>query len=212
MPFRKSLRTTLAILCLACFSTLTAFAQAPCALLPPSDPPPPCIPPLTGQERVRYYLHSTIGVEALVSRAATAGLAHARNDPSAWEQGMAGFGQRFAHRTGKNLIDQTVRLGVESALGLDSRYYTSPRRGFGTRIGHVFRTTLLARTADGGETLAVGRIAGAFSGGLISRTWQPPGHDSIGDGLQSGALSFGYDFATHAFEEFFPALRKHLPF
>jgi hypothetical protein len=125
---------------------------------------------------------------------------------------MAGYGRRFAHRTGKNIVDNTIRLGIESALGLDSRYYPSPRRDFGSRVGHVFRTTLLARTREGNETLAVGRITGAIGGGLISRRWQPEGHRSIRQGFESGALSYSFDFASHTFEEFWPDLRKHLPF
>jgi hypothetical protein len=210
---RKALLKLSARLCLAFSLSVPAFAQAPpCALLPPSDQPVACLPPLTRSERLRYYLRSTVGPEALLSRAATAGIAQARNSPSAWEQGMAGYGRRFAHRTGKHIVDSTIRLGVESALGLDSRYYLSPHRNFSSRVGHVFRTTLLARTRQGNETLSVGRIAGAFGGGLISRQWQPEGHRSIRQGFESGALSFGYDFASHAFEEFFPALLKRLPF
>ena len=208
----KSLRTTLAVFCLAAFLTLPAFAQAPCALLPVSNPPPPCLPPLTAGERLKDYAHPTIGPEALLGRAVTSGIAQARNHPSAWEQGMAGYGRRYAHRTGQSIVNNTVRLGVESAFGLDSRYYPSPRREFGSRIAHVVRTTFLARTKEGNETLAVGRIAGAFSGGLISRQWNPEGHRSIRDGFQSGAISFGTDFASHAFTEFWPDIRKHLPF
>ena len=217
MIHHTSFRTSLALLCLACSLTLPAFAQTPpCALLPPSatsaDGSAPCLPPLTAEERLKHYAHSTVGPEALLGMAATAGIAHARNHPSAWEQGMAGYGRRYAHRLGKAVVANTVRLGVEAALGEDSRYYPSPRRDFGSRIAHIFRATLLARTRDGGETLAVGRIAGAFTGGMISRTWQPAGHDSFGDGLQSGAISFSNDFAASAFSEFWPDLRKHLPF
>lgn len=213
MTHCKSLRTVLVFLLLACSLVPAVFAQAPpCALLPPSDPPQPCLPPLMSRERIKDYLHSTVGPGALLSRAAAAGIAQARNSPSAWEQGMAGYGRRFASRTGQSIFENAVRLGVESALGEDSRYYPSPRKDPGSRIAHIFRTTLLARTREGGETLAVGRLAGAFSSGLVSRSWQPTGHRGIGEGLESGAISYGLDFASHAFDEFWPDLRKHLPF
>ena len=207
-----SFRTSLALLCLVCSLTLSAFAQAPCALLPPSDPPAVCLPPLTRSERLKDYLHTIVYPDALLGAAAASGIAQARNHAAAWEQGMAGYGRRFASRVGKNVVNSTVRLGVELALGEDSRYYPSPRRGTGSRISHVFRTTLLARNADGHETLAIGRLTGAFSGGLISRAWHPESQDSFRQGFQSGAISYGFDFASHAFEEFWPDLRKHLPF
>ena len=209
---RKSLCMALALLGLACSLALPASAQSPCALLPPSDPPPPCLPPLTRSERLQDYLHTIVYPEALLGTAAASGIAQARNHPSAWEQGMAGYGRRFASRVGKNAVNSTVRLGVELALGEDSRYYPSPRRDTGSRIAHVFRATLLARQRDGSETLAVGRLTGAFSGGLLSRAWQPPSQDSIRQGIQSGAISYGFDFVSHTFEEFWPDLRKHLPF
>ena len=212
MIHRKLLRRTLGLLCLACSLPVLAFAQAPCALLPPTNPPSPCLPPLTRGERLKNYLHSTIGLETLLSKVATSGIANVRNHPSAWDYGMEGYGLRYAHRFAKSVVSNTVRLGVESAFGEDSRYYPSPSRGAGSRMAHVFRTTFLTRTSDGGETLAVGRIAGAFSGGLISRSWQPEGHASIRQSFQSGAISYGFDFASHAFEEFFPDLRNHLPF
>ena len=208
---------SLVVLCLVCSFTLPAFAQAPpCALLPPSaysgNGAAACLPPLTGKERLKDYARWTIGPDALLGTAAAAGIAQARNHPSAWEQGMAGYGRRFASRVGKTVVNSTVRLGVESALGEDSRYYPSPRRGLGNRISHVFRTTLLARKPDGHETLAVGRLAGALSGGLVSRAWQPENQNSLRQGFESGAVSYGLDFASHTFEEFWPDIRKHLPF
>jgi hypothetical protein len=213
---RNSLRIALGVLCLACSLSLPAFTQAPCAMLPPNESSgngsAPCLPPLTRRERLKDYLHTIVYPEALLGTAAASGIAQARNSPSAWEQGMAGYGRRFASRVGKDIVNSTVRLGIESALGEDSRYYPSPRGETGSRIAHVFRTTLLARRADGHETLAVGRITGAFSAGLISRAWHPEGHRSIRQGFQSGALSYGFDFASHAFEEFWPDLRRHLPF
>jgi hypothetical protein len=199
------------LLFLALFPRPTS-AQAPCALLPASDPPPPCIPPLTRSERLEAYVDWNIGPVALLGAATTTGIAQARNHPSAWGQGMEGYGRRYAHRMAKNFVNNTTRLGIEWALGLDSRYYASPHPETGRRIKHVIRTTLYARTSGGGETLAVGRIAGAFAGGFVSRAWQPEGHRSFRSGLQSGALSFGTDFTSNAFREFWPDLRRHLPF
>ncbi len=217
----KSLGRASTVLGLAACVSLPAWAQNPCILVRPNDvlgvaaPPSagaPCLPPLTRSERLKDYLHSTIGREALLGTLAASGIAQARNSPSIWEREMEGYGARYASRFAKTVANNTIRLGVESALGEDSRYFASPRRETGRRVAHVFRTTLFARKADGRQTLAVGRLAGAFGSGLVSRTWQPEGHNGIGRGLQSGAVSFSFDFASNAFREFWPDLRKRLPF
>jgi hypothetical protein len=195
---------------------LPALAQNPCNADPTSASPataaPPCLAPLTPKARLQDYLHDTFSPDDLLGMAASAGIAQARNHPSAWEQGMAGYGRRYGSRFGKHLVDHTIRLGVESALGEDSRFLPSRPAGTWNRIGHAVRQTFVARRADGQETIAVGRLAGTIGGGLISRTWHPPGHDSFSDGLQSGGLSLSFDIGLNVFREFWPDLKKHLPF
>ena len=216
MIHRKSVRRWIVLACLGVGLSLPAAAQNPCSPASASPSPgaasPPCLAPLMGNERLKEYLKATLGRETLLGTAATAGIAHARNHPSAWEQGMAGYGRRYGSRFGTNLVDHSIRLAVESARGEDSRFSPSPRRETWRRIQHAFRQTFLARTADGKETVAMGRLAGTLGGGLISRTWQPEGHDTFVDGLQSGGISLGFDVATNVFREFWPDLRKHLPF
>jgi hypothetical protein len=195
---------------------LPAVAQNPCNPDPagasPATAAPPCLAPLTPQARLQDFLQDTFGPEALLGTAAGAGIGQARNHPSAWEQGMAGYGRRYGSSFGKHLVDHTIRLGVESVLGEDSRFLPSPRKETWSRIGHAVRQTFVARRGDGKETIAVGRLAGAIGGGMISRTWQPAGHDGFLDGLQSGGLSFSFDIGLNVFHEFWPDLRKHLPF
>ena len=216
MTHPKSARHRIVLACLSVALSLPAAAQVPCALASPSPSPgaasPPCLALPTAQERLKDYLHATLGPKALLSSAAAAGIAHARNHPSAWEQGMAGYGRRYGSSFGKRIVDHSIRLGVESALGEDSRYFPSPGKEAWSRIRYAVRHTLVARTENGKETLAVGRLAGTFGGGLVSRTWHPEGHDSFVDGLRSGGISFGFEIATNVFREFWPDLRKHLPF
>ena len=125
---------------------------------------------------------------------------------------MAGYGRRYGSSFGKRIVDHSIRLGVESALGEDARYVPSSGKETWSRIGYAVRHTLLTRTTNGKETVAVGRLAGTFGGGFVSRTWHPEGHDGFVDGLQSGGISFSFEIATNVFREFWPDLRKRLPF
>ena len=216
MIHRKSTRRWIVLACLGVLLSLPAVAQGPCGPASANPSPgaasPPSLAPLTGNERLKDYLKSTLCPEALLGPAAAAGIAHARNDPSAWEQGMAGYGRRYGSRVGTNLVNHSIRLAVESALGEDSRCVPSPEKETWRRIRHAVRHTLVARTENGKETPAVGRLAGTFGGGLVSRTWHPEGHGRFVDGLQSGGISFGFNVATNVFREFWPDLRKRLPF
>ena len=125
---------------------------------------------------------------------------------------MAGYGRRYGSRLGQKIVDHSIRMAVESALGEDSRYFPSPGKEAGSRIGYAVQHTLVTRTANGKQTLAVGRLAGTFGGGLLSRTWHPAGTDTFAEGLRSGGISFGFAIAINVFREFWPDLRKRLPF
>ena len=216
MIHRKSARRRIVLACLGVSLSLPAAAQNPCDPASASPSPgaaaPPCLALPTAQERLKDYLHATLGPKALLASGASAGIGHARNDPSAWEQEMAGYGRRYGASFGKRIVDHSIRLAVESALGEDSRYFPSPGKGTWSRIRYAVRNTLVARTENGKETVAVGRLAGTFGGGLVSRTWHPEGHDTFVKGLRSGGISFSFEIATNVFREFWPDLRKRLPF
>lgn len=191
-------------------------AQEPCDPAQPSPPAAslsaPCIPAYTAEERLQNYVSRTLGPGAFVNSAVVAGIAQARNHPSAWEQGMEGYGRRYGSSFGKRAISNTIQLAAEAMLGEDSRYFPSGRESVWRRIQSAVLNSLKVRTRHGHRVPPVGRLAGAFGGGLLSRTWQPEGHDSFGDGVQSGGITFGLHVANNVFREFWPDLRKRLRF
>ena len=125
---------------------------------------------------------------------------------------MAGYGRRFASGLTQRAVGNSFQFSVGILLREDPRYFPSERKGTWARIADAIAHTVTVRTDDGSRTLAVGRLAGTFGGGLLSRTWQPEGHDSIPQGLQSGAIMFGADIGWNVFREFWPDLKKRLRF
>jgi hypothetical protein len=201
----KRNRALILLLLITACGVADAQAQAPCA-------PGQAECAYTASQRLEDYVTRTIGPRALFNAGVGAGIQHARGAPYAWGGGMDGYGRRYASNMGKRTISNTVQLGVEAMLGQDSRYVASERTGSGARIKDAVKHSFLIRGRDGGRELAVGRIAAALGGGLLSRTWQPDGHDNVSNGLRSAGISFSGYIGGNVFREFWPDLRRHLPF
>jgi len=195
-------------------ATGSLFAQVPCSQpqLGASPPSAPCTLSYTAGERMKDYTRRTLGPRALLTSAAVAGIQQARNSPSAWEQGMEGYGRRYTSSFGKRAISNTVQLGAEAMLGEDSRYFYSERKKFWPRMKDAVMHSLVVRHRDGGRELAMGRLAGVIAGGLLSRTWQPEAHRGIENGFRSAGISFGGYISANVFREMTRGLDKHLPF
>jgi len=190
-------------------------AQSPSVqTAPPGITPPELNNRLTtyhSSERLKDYFKRTVGLRPFLASAAVAGIQQARNAPSAWEQGMEGYGRRFGSSFAKRGISNTAQLGVEAMLGEDSRYAYSDRNGIWPRLKDAVTRSLVVRTVDGGREVAVGRIAGTMAGGLLSRTWQPEGHRGIRNGFQNGGISFGGYIGWNVIREFTRGISKRLP-
>jgi hypothetical protein len=154
----------------------------------------------------------TAGPNAFLLSATGAGINQARDNPSAWGQGMEGYGHRFGSSLAQRAIGNTIQLGVEAAIGEDSRYLPSQRTGVWPRAKHVLFRSLVVRRAGMDRVPPVGLWIGFLGGGLLSRSWQPAGHDEFVDGLQSTGISFSLRIAENAFREFWPDLKRRLPF
>ena len=164
--------------------------------------------PLTTGEKLRLYATSTYGPTSLLRSGLGAAYGQARDKEPEWGQGLEGYGKRYASRFGQHVVKRTIMFGVGSMLHEDPRYYYSEKTGFLPRLNHAVTHTFITRKDDGSEAPAYGRFAGAFGGGLISRTWHPESSDSLTDGLRSGAVSIGIDVGFRAFHEFWPDVRR----
>src|SRR5688572_7466322 len=91
----------------------------------------------TKQERAKRYFDSMFGWESLGKRVVTSGYGTWRNSPEEWEPTWAGFGRRFASSTGKSVIKNTIQYGLEEAFKLDSKFYRSTKKDFGSRLGNA---------------------------------------------------------------------------
>jgi len=210
-PFSSKL-----LLCTLLWSVLCVF---PLRAQEPSNPPSSNIPVsvsssdepashLPLEDKFTIYLNRTYGPGAFLKSAAISGINQARNHPVEWGRGWEGYGDRFGSSMGQRAVSNTISFGVGALRGEDPRYFPSGETRTSARIGSALAQTFVVHTDHGGRTVAIGRIAGAFGGGFVSRTWQPEGHGIMRPGFQSGAISLASGAVSNVIREFWPDIKK----
>jgi hypothetical protein len=130
---------------------------------------------LTPREREEIYLRQTlITPGAYMKRMFAAGIDQARGVPSQWDDGFAGYAERFASREGQFITANTLAALGNAKLGYEVRYDRCKCKGLWPRTRHAIIRNFL--TYDRGEQNLRPQWAlygGAFGGGLVSTTWKP---------------------------------------
>ena len=149
--------------------------------------------PLTQRERTNIYWKTMVNPLGYVKAGFSAGIDQWNDKPQEWEQGMSGYGKRFANILGQYSIQRTVTFGVSSVLHEDNRYFNSGKQGFWPRTGYALASGVLARHDDGSRHISISQLGGVAAAAFLSRLWQPPSQSSAGD----GAVSFGVTMASN---------------
>lgn len=168
----------------------------------------PLAQPLTVQEKFELYLDETYGPASWLASASTAGIRQWLGSPPEWEQGMKGYGRRFASSMGESAIKNTVQFGVGAALREDPRYFPSARRGVVPRAWHAVSFTFAPRNDNGERTLGLSRIAGAATAGFVSNTWYPERLSDTSHAMSRTGITLGGDAAVNLFREFWPDIKR----
>jgi hypothetical protein len=160
--------------------------------------------PITGGDRLRWYLRSTISPLSFVTSAASAGFGQWRDRPKEWREGAEGYGLRFASSYGEHVVRETLAFGASTVLHEDNRYLRSEESDIRPRIRYAVGSTFLARRDDGSRRVSFSRI-GAFAGAaLISRLWQPKSTHSPRGAAVNFGTSIGIAAAFNVVREFWP--------
>lgn len=166
--------------------------------------------PLTVRQKFKLQLLNAVGPWALVRSAAFAGLDHSQNDPFEWGQGWGPYGRRWASRAGTTAIRRMVQFGVNAVRHEDPRFFRSGETGVWPRIRNQLKQTVIVRTDDGGQTIAAGRLTGAFSGSLAAKFWQPESRDGLMESFARGGMVVATDIPIRVLREFWPEISSLL--
>lgn len=160
--------------------------------------------PITGGDRLRWYMRATVSPLSFVTSAASAGFGQWRDRPKEWREGAEGYGLRFASSYGEHVVRETLKFGASSVLHEDNRYFRSEESDVWPRIRYAVGSTFLARRDNGSRRVSFSRM-GAFAGAaLISRLWQPESTRSFRSATVNFGTSIGVAAAFNVVREFWP--------
>jgi hypothetical protein len=158
----------------------------------------------TAEQRKEIYLRQTLTTpEAYLKRAFSAGVDQARGVPYQWDDGWAGYGERFASREGQFIASNSLAALGNAKLGYEVRYDQCKCQGLWRRTRHAFIRNLV--TYDRGEEHLHphwGLYGGAFGGGMISTAWKPGNHNPFAEGAQAMVEQVGWGTLLNFFTEF----------
>ncbi|MGD0438073.1 MAG: hypothetical protein ABSB86_16545 [Bryobacteraceae bacterium] len=164
--------------------------------------------PVTAKQRAEWVVSYTVGPQAIIGEAISAGLGTWRDKPSEWGTHWDGFGKRAGADFAEAAVSHTMEAGLGAIWGEDPRYARDAGAPFKNRLGHVFKMTFLARDRNGNLMPAYARFIAIPSSAAISEAWRPPSEQSAGDvGARIGLGVLGR-MSSNAFNEFWPDVRR----
>jgi hypothetical protein len=153
--------------------------------------------------RFNRYVKSMFGPTALAKTVFGAGYSTWQNSPEEWGGQWEGFGRRVASNLGKSAIKNTTGYALDEAFKLDSRFYRSKKKNFGSRVTNALISPFTARKPDGKRVFGFPRIVGTYTASIIAaETWYPSRY-SYKNGLRSGTISLGTTALFNLVKEFF---------
>jgi hypothetical protein len=172
----------------------------------------PPVAPLTPREKASLAFRNTFAPRALANRLLSASIDQLQDYPSDWPGGMEGFGMRLGSRMGIQAVRNSIRLGTDLAFKIEPRYDRCNCTGFWKRTGHAWRRVIISRSDSGGEMPALSNYTSAYVTPMISYTWYPDDKNTWENKLQSGTLNLSWRGVTNMLREFWPEVKKTVPF
>ena len=167
---------------------------------------------LNRQQRQELYLQQTFTAPSdYFKRMFQAGIDQARGVPYQWDDGWAGYGERFASREGQFFAANTLAWLGNAKLKYEPRYDQCPCAGFRRRTRHAILRNFLTYNQTETELRPQWALyAGAFGGGMIAASWKPRSHNPFAEGGYAALEQAGWGSALNFFIEFAGEINRKL--
>jgi hypothetical protein len=166
--------------------------------------------PMTGTQRLRWFVLATVGPRSLGIGVLSAGLSTARGKPMEFDTHWDGFGKRYGMRLTGIATSNAMEAGIGALWGEDPRYFSAAGRPFGKRIENILIMTIAARHDDQELHPAYARFIAITGSNFITDAWRPDSASTAEASLERVALGFAGKVANNAFREFMPELRHYV--
>lgn len=164
--------------------------------------------PITGKERLRWFVSQTIGPPSLFVGVLSAGIATARDKPFEYGPGWDGFGKRYGIRLSGVATGNAMNAGLGALWREDPRYFTATGRPFGARVRNIVTYTFMARRPDGHLAPAYARYIATPGNNFLSNAWRADSEATNSAALKRTAIGFAGRMAANAFREFWPDAKR----
>ena len=166
--------------------------------------------PITGSERVKWTIRSTIGPQSLAAGVLSAGWGTAFNSPEEYGTNWDGFAKRYGMRLTGVSTGNAIEASAGMLWGEDPRYFPAKKTHFMGRVTHAADLTFRTRDSNGNLKPAYARYAGNVGNNFLSNTWRVESESSVESALTRIVLGFAGKFGSHLFEEFWPSVRRKI--
>jgi hypothetical protein len=165
--------------------------------------------PITGKERLTWFVGSTVGVESLAFAGPfSAGWGTAFKSPPEYPANITGFAQRYGMRLTGVSTGNAMNVTLGAIWGEDPRYFRAPDEPFKKRVVNVLDLTFRAYYRDGERHFAYARLAGNAGSSFLSNTWRVPSETDWQSAVSRILFGIGGYAASNAFSEFLPDVFK----
>ncbi|MCC6857855.1 MAG: hypothetical protein IT158_04805 [Bryobacterales bacterium] len=165
-------------------------------------------PYVTTEEKLHYYLRDTFGRNAQLGAMANGVFSQLMDSAGNWGTGFDGYSGRIASRVGNRTVRNSMRFGLDVAMGIDSRYRRSQSDKFLPRLGHALASTVVAYRNDGARTFAAPTVISGYGTAFLTNAWYPAGENSTRDALMRGTTNLGWTAGKNVLREFWPDIKK----
>lgn len=164
--------------------------------------------PITGSERMSWFVNSTVGPQTLTVGLLSAGIGTARNAPQEYGGSWEGFGKRYGMRLTGVATGNAMEAGFGALWGEDPRYFRANQQPFGGRIKNVVAMTFLAHDRTGRIMPAYARYIATPGNNFLSNTWRADSEATSQAALVRTMWGFVGLMGKNAFIEFWPDVQR----
>src|SRR5579872_2081175 len=166
--------------------------------------------PITAQQRAQWVVFNTLGPQAIIGEAFSAGLGTWRDRPSEFGSHWKGFDKRAGADLSEAAVSHTLEAGLGAIWGEDPRYLRDPGAPYKNRLANVFKMTFLTRNREGQLMPAYARFIAIPGSSALASIWRPESESSVGNmGARIGMGVLGR-VGSNAFTEFWPDVRQFI--
>jgi len=159
--------------------------------------------------RMKIYLKKLVSAEAFFEIVPAAVAEHVRTFPHEWRRDGDGFAERLGSQYGQFVFRESIELVISAFHKEDPRYFRVGQGNKWKRTGHALKGAVVVSNTKGGQTAAIGPIAGAYgSWALATRLWEPKSEQNAGQVMLWGSVSIGSKAGANVLREFWPDLKN----